>query len=674
MNRSLLRFKCIASLLVLSSTAQFALAENVSVGELAEMSIEQLSQVKITSSAKREQSLNEANAAVFVISQQDIRRSTATTIPELLRMVPGLSVAQVNAHTWSITARGFSGSFANKLLVLVDGRSVYSPLFSGTYWEAQDYPLEDIERIEVIRGPGGTLWGSNAVNGVINIITKRAEDTQGILVSAGGGNEAQGVGDVRYGFTAADWAARVYARGRIVDDAARESGGAAADGYESGQGGFKVERDFSSETALTVQGDIYAINESERLQNPLVVSPFSESLGRQSRAKGGNILARLSAPGIWKDDKSSIQLYFDRTTRDELQARTEVTTFDLDTQYDLHYFQDHTLVFGAGVRHIGDWIGARKGVEFDPASRDSVLVNTFIQDEYSLIPESLILTTGVKMEHNEYTGAEWQPTVRLAWHPAPGYAVWSAVSRAVRIPSRINNDLNLDVTAIPPNEQIPLPTLVELTSNRNLQSESVVTYEIGARAPLAKTISLDTALFFADYTDLQTYDVGTAEVAVRDGVPVAVQPLIEGNKGRASVYGIENVIEWSPQNDARIQMWHAFQIVEAQLSEGSTDMFLETEENNYPSHQIGLRGQFDLPWNLEFNPFVRFVDSMSSVDAPSYWEADMQLAWKAQQNLRLALNLTNTFHDNHNEYRTEIPSRTVTKLERALFLGIVYRY
>lgn len=662
------------SFLTLITSATGYADEQLSLSELADMSIEQLSQIKVTSSAKREQSVNDANAAIFVISQQDIRRSTAKTIPELLRMVPGLSVARIGAHTWSITARGFSGAFANKLLVLVDGRSVYSPLFSGTYWESQDYVLEDIERIEVIRGPGGTLWGSNAVNGVINIITKGAKDTQGLLVTAGGGNESHGIGNVRYGFKAEDWAGRVYARGRVTDDAVREGGGSAEDGYTSGQGGFKVEREFKDKTELTIQGDLYAINESERLNNPTVTPPYTENLGKQSDAKGGNILARLSTPGFLNEDKASIQVYLDRTTRDEIQARSEVSTYDLDTQYDLHYFEDHTFVFGTGIRYISDSIGAREAVQFDPDSRNLTLVNVFFQDEYTLIPETLTLIAGLKMEHNEYTGAEWQPTVGGVWHPATGYSIWSAVSRGVRIPSRINNDLTLDVATVPPNDQVPLPTLISLTSNRALDPESVVTYELGSRVQLTKSAAFDTALFFADYSDLQTYDQGQVQIGVRNGVPVAVQPLLEGNEGKASVYGFENVIDMSLTDEARLQVWHAFTIVETNLKNGSTDTFLEAEENNYPEHQVGIRGQFDLPGNFEFNPFVRFVDSISSVNADSYWEGSFQVAYKVLPNLRLNLNVSNLLHDGHKEYRTDIPNRTSTEIERAVFFGIVYTY
>jgi iron complex outermembrane recepter protein len=642
--------------------------------KLADMSIEELTKVTVTSASKYEQSLVGTSSAIFVVSQKDIRRSTATSFPELLRMIPGLFVARVDAKTWAVTARGFGGVFANKLLVLIDNRTVYTPLFSGTYWEVQDYPLEDIERIEVIRGPGGTLWGSNAVNGVINIITKGAKDTQGVLASISSGNETHGIGNVRYGFTSGDTSARIYSRGRVIDDFVRDSGGSADDRFTSVQTGFKVDHSVTDRSTLTVQGDIYSINGSERLQLPLLRSPFSEEKGRTSHVRGGNILTRLEGDGIGSGDRAHVQAYFDRANRDELVADTSVSTYDIEGQYEFAQMGAHRVIFGTGVRLINDAAGLNQLATLTPDSRDYTLANGFVQDEFTIIPDELTATAGLKFEHNDFTGGVWQPSVRANWHPTDRFALWGAVSRAVRIPSRVDSGVRVPAGLIPPGDATPLPTLLELQGSSAAESEVVISYEAGVRSRISPSLAIDSAAFFSDYSDLRTFERGTPDIRSIDGFPGAVQPLVAANNGKAYSVGIENVMDWTPSPGARVQLWHSVHVIRTELINDSTDFFLVNNENNNPVHQVGVRGQFDLPYRLEFNPFIRFVDTISVRNVDSNVEADLQLAWKPSDRLRVALNVTGLLHDHNLEYRPEILSRPSAEVERSFYFSVLYQY
>jgi iron complex outermembrane receptor protein len=651
-----------------------AYSEDTSFSDLNNMSLEDLLQISVTSASKREQSLNDVASAVYVISEADIRRSPATTIPELLRMVPGLYVAQVNAHTWAITARGFGGVFTNKLLVLIDGRSVYSPLYSGTYWDIQDYPLQDIERIEVVRGPGGTLWGSNAVNGVINITTKKAKQSKGVLASISSGKETNLIGDVRYGHVEGDTAARIYARGRVIDHSVRADGGAGDDGYSSGQAGFRAEQALGDTSSLTVQGDLYSLNTTDRLVVPSTLPPFASEEGQQSAARGGNILARFNSDGFSKEDKFSAQFYFDRAIRDDLVARTSVNTYDLDTQYEWHLFDNHTIVTGGGIRSINDSIGERALVRLDKAEREYHLVNGFIEDEYQIIPQKWSITGGVKFEHNEFTGGAWQPSFKTTLHPAEDVTLWGSVSRAVRIPSRVTNDVRIPLAAIPPNEQVPLPTSVQLTGSTLGGPEWVTSYDTGLRTKLGETLSIDTTFFFADYTDIETFDQGEPQIVMDGEFPSVIQPLNVQNNGKATARGIETVFNWTPCKEANIQFWHTFQIIRGRVVNGSTDTVLPAEDKNNPVNQFGLRAQIDLPGDFEFNPFVRFVENVPTVDVQSYIESQLQLAYRASDTLRVSLNFNNILNNEHLEYRSEFLQRPSTKVERAFFLNLTYQY
>ena len=410
------------------------LAQDVS--DLKSMSLEDLMNIRVTSVSKKPQRLLDAASAIYVITQEDIRRSGATNIPDALRRVPGIQVAHISANTWAITSRGLNGQFANKLLVLIDGRTVYTPLFSGVFWDVQDTLLEDIDRIEVIRGPGASLWGDNAVNGVINIITKKASDTQGGLLSTGYGDEQQGFASLRYGGKIGNSAHfRVYSKFFNRDNAVLASGEKANDRWDTLRGGFRIDWDVDNQDSLIVQGDIYDGETESNASTPILTSPFKESFNDESEFAGWNVLTRWKR--VFSDSSNmELQLYFDRTERESAMFREDRDTFDFDFQHRFKFGERHDIVWGLGYRLNHDDIRNTFSLSFNPDDRYMSLYSGFVQDEITLIEDKLLLTVGSKISYNKFTDSEIQPNARLLWKLHERHSAWISLSRAVRTPSR----------------------------------------------------------------------------------------------------------------------------------------------------------------------------------------------------------------------------------------------
>ncbi|MCP5005924.1 MAG: TonB-dependent receptor plug domain-containing protein, partial [Planctomycetes bacterium] len=412
--------------------------------DLTSLSLEDLMNIKVTSVSKRPQKLIDAASAIYVITQEDIRRSGATNIPDALRRVPGIQVAHINMNTWAITSRGLNSFLSNKLLVLMDGRSVYTPLFSGVYWDVQDTLLEDIDRIEVIRGPGASLWGDNAVNGVINIITKQAGDTQGGLLSTGYGNEQQGFGNLRYGNKIGNDAYfRVYSKYFNRDNAVDASGKKTNDSWHAQRGGFRIDWDIKKQDSLTVQGDIYDSKFGETAATVSLTSPFSNTINDDSKFAGWNVLTR------WKHTFSEysnfeLQLYYDQTERESIKLREDRDTYDFDFQHRFKFGERQDVVWGLGYRLTHDNIRNSFDFSFNPDSRSMSLYSGFVHDEITLIEDKLRLTVGSKLSYNVFTGLEVQPNARLLWKPCERHSTWLSFSRAVRTPSRAENDIRIN--------------------------------------------------------------------------------------------------------------------------------------------------------------------------------------------------------------------------------------
>ena len=417
--------------------------------DLTTLGLEELMNIEVTSVSKKLEKRSGAAAALYVITEEDIRRSGATSIPEALRLVPGVEVSRIDSNKWAIGVRGFGSRLARSMLVLIDGRSVYTPLFAGTYWEVQDTLLEDIDRIEVIRGPGGTLWGANAVNGVINIITKHSRDTQGLLATAGGGTEERAFGSARYGGTLGEtFTYRLY--GKYFD---RDGGfvprGDDYDAWSMSRGGFRTDWAMGPQDTLKVQGDLYDGDAGQHAVITRFRPPFTQVVEDDATLSGANLLGR------WRHEVSdrsdlALQAYYDNTYRREPSFRERRNTFDLDFQHRFGIPWRQEIIWGLGYRLTADNTGSVPTIVFRPRDRSDDLYSLFAQDEVTVIEDKLRLIVGSKFEHNDYSGFEFQPSGRLVWTPAGSHVVWGSISRAVRTPSRLDHDLELTAPPIAP--------------------------------------------------------------------------------------------------------------------------------------------------------------------------------------------------------------------------------
>ena len=624
--------------------------------QLKNLSIEALMNLDVTSVAKQPEPYRQAPAAIEVITGEEIHRSGATSIPEALRLADNLDVAQVSSSSWAISARGFNAAVGDKLLVLVDGRSVYTPLFSGVIWNMQDYLLEDIDRIEVISGPGGTLWGANAVNGVINITTKSAADTQGFYLEAGGGTELQDFTGMRFGGTLAS---NVYFRvyGKYFDQAAEvfSDGTSAHDSWKSGQGGFRIDDEASAQDHVTLQGDIFGEN--------LDAAPGGEATPQaEGTQSGGNVLGRWTH--TFADDADMhLQLYYDRT---HLAAPFQssgtipagILYDDLDT-YDLD-FQDrfplgawNKVVWELGYRFTHDMTRNEPLVAFLPPTLDQSLYSGFLQDEIKLC-EQVFLTLGSKLEHNYYTGFEYEPSIRLQWNITDKQMLWGAISRAVRIPSRYDRDLF---------EPSPGYGVLLGTNNSAFQSETVIAYELGYRAQLSQKISGSLSTFYNHYNDLRSlnYIDGAAP-----SLPLVFENNLEGN-----TYGFELSADYQMLEWWRLHAGYDLLKEDIFVKPGYTDLYNALGETADPQQQVFVRSSMDLPYRTELDAAFRWIDTVQNNNGgvagvvPAYAEMDVRLGWHATKNLEFSIVGQNLLHNHHPE--SGFPGPSQEQIERNIY-------
>jgi len=522
------------------------LAQRPAPQDLAQTSLEDLMNIEVTSVSKREQKLSEAAAAVFVISQEDIRRSGATNIPDLLRTVPGIHVAQLDANIWAISIRGFTDRYGDKVLVLIDGRSVYSPLTSGVNWDQQDVPLEDIDRIEVIRGPGGTVWGANAVNGVINIITKSATATGGGLVSASAGSQGSAQGLLQYGGKIGENGAyRFFGDHTNIGNSGSPGGENIADGWHKSHGGFRSDLNLGANDTLTVQGDLFESREDQTLD-----TVFSSGVPREAiledtiSVHAGNVLGRWKHT-LSNGSEASLQFYYDHYDRVDRGLDENRNTIDFDFQHHLTWGSRQEIVWGVGYRTTSDHTARGYAVDYSPSHQRDNLVSAFVQDEIRLT-SSLSLAIGTKLERNSYTGFEYEPSAQLLWKLTGRQALWVSASRAIRQPSRADFDLDADVATFPTATGFGV---VQLEGNPARKAERLYDFEIGYRAQLSKQLSLDVATFTSYYYGLQTQEPGKSFYESGDpsqpGAPVyLVIPFLFDDRAHAHNYGGEIFASW----------------------------------------------------------------------------------------------------------------------------------
>jgi iron complex outermembrane receptor protein len=639
--------------------------------DLGRLSIEDLMNIQVTSVSKKEQKISQAAAAIFVITPADITRSGATTIPDLLRMVPGLEVAQINSNTWAITARGFNHELADKLLVMIDGRSVYTMTFGGVNWETQDVPLEDIARIEVIRGPGGTMWGANAVNGVINIITKKAGETSGALISAGGGNQALAFGTAQYGGKAgANFDYRVFAKYQDFGQTPSiDQGDLLGDGWHLLHGGFRLDGKLSQEDSLTVQGDIYRGREGAEITHTSLDPPENTDVVRTAILSGGNVLGRwdhIFANG----SESSLQLYFDNNKRDGPQALEDRNTIDFDFHHRMHIGPRNELVWGVGYRRSSDHTVGTIDQAYIPADLAVQIFNGFVQDEITLRPDRLILTVGAKLEHDTFAGFDADPSLRIAWVLNSRNTIWAASSRASRTPSRVDTGAFIALAAFPGDNGVAQE--VVLLGNPQQKAEHVISNELGYRTQATRNLSIDVAAFFNVYNNLRTREPGTPFLQSPE---LWVIPITWGNKMHGTTEGIEISSEWKINNHWRLSPGLTFLQMHLDPDATSLDTSSAPEiEGSNPHYQAQLRSTLDLRRNLSWDVNLYYVDRLTAQGIPSYERLDSQLRWRVNERLQLDLVGQNLLHDLHSESNDIFTIVNGSQVKRSLFGRITWRF
>jgi iron complex outermembrane receptor protein len=595
---------------------------------IGDMSLEQLLDVKVTSAAKHEERVSTTAAAIYVISQDDIRRSGATSVPEVLRTVPGLTVERMNAATWVVSARGFADQRGNKLLVLLDGRTLYDAFSSGVYWDIQNLFLDDIDRIEVIRGPGGALWGANAVNGVINIISKKAADTQGALLVAEAGTTDKGGGSLRYGGHIGDKIQyRLYSKysrtAPLVDAFGKEQ----PDGWSLGRGGFRADAQLNSRDSFTLQGAALRGREGGIDTDFDFATAQMTQISNPSELRGQNLLARWTRK-YSKSSDLSLQFYVDNTTRDSLTLDSDNRTYDLDFQVHRVYGSRNNIVWGSGFRfnQTLDRVLDPGAEFFTPDHGSALLGSAFIQDEISLIPDRLRLTVGTKVEGNSYSGANLQPTVRALWTPNQKNSLWAAVSRAVRTPSGAERSLHVDLATFPGDGGIT--NVIRLEGNPNLHSENLIAYEFGYRFQPARKVSFDWTTFYNHYTDLRSEENPAPFLETVPGPAHLIIPTIYNNHLYGESFGAEIATTWMPANNWKLLATYSWLEMSLKPGAGSSDVSFVEIETSTPRHQASVHSSYNLTRKIESDTSIRFTDRLVTQRTPGYSEVNSRLSWR----------------------------------------------
>jgi len=641
--------------------------------DMLELDLSSLMQIQVTSAGRKAQNLADVPAAIYVIEQEDIHNSGATSIPEILRMVPGLQVSRISSSKWAITSRGFNGTFANKLLVQIDGRSVYTPSYSGVYWDIQHIVLEDVERIEVVRGPGATLWGANAVNGIINIITKQASDTTGGLISVGSGNHEKLMASARYGAQlGSDTYGRFYIH-RHNQDAYKflNNKTDADDDWKATSGGFRFDGDLGLQDSWTMQGDYYKNNTNQRDDTYWVWPDLTPHQVHDSfEPEGFNLLGRWTHKSA-ETSSWSLQSYYDDNKRHEVYVRQQHKIFDLDFQHRFQPISRHDLIWGLGYRQIKDNLQNNDQMQISPERETLEIFSTFIQDEITLT-DRLLLTAGSKFEHNDTSGTEIQPSLRLLWKANEKQSLWFAVSRAVRTPSRAEQDATVTIGMVKlPSPPYPADSVIPIyaQSNPDLDSEELIAYEAGHRFAFNNDLSFDLSLYFNDYKKLRVFQYTATGVQFYNGM-------------KGHTYGLEMVVDWSPTAWLKSELCYSYINLDFKTAASVDPEFAGLAEKSSPRHQFSIRSNFDLGHNLNLNLWGRYVDEVSSalpnVLAPdlvvdSYIELDTNITWHPRENLELLLAGQNLL-DNHKLEFIQESYISPTEIGRSFYAKLALKF
>jgi iron complex outermembrane receptor protein len=592
---------------------------------------------------------------VFVISAEDIRRSGIAVLPELLRLAPGVQVARLASGAWAVSVRGFNDEYSNKLLVLVDGRSVYNEFYSGVFWDTLNISVGDIERIEVIRGPGAAMWGTNAVNGVINVITRSAKSTQGVLIAGGVGSETSSNASLRYGGEAGGANYRVGAQNTTTDPFQILSSASPSRGWVSHSGDFRMDWDLSARDSLLVSAGFYDSSLGVIVPVATIAAPNAPPADDHSITSGENVLAR------WQhiiSDTSSIEVRFSfqHMFRNDPQSAGDIKTFDYGFQQHAHWGERNDLIWGFSFRENAFQMTPTAALRFNPLRADHDEVALFGQDEIALIPDKLSFILGAQASHTETIGYAIQPTGRLLWKPTQVLSGWIAVSRAERTPSL--NDRGVDLLQAPiavPSGSPLIPSLwgvVNVVGNPAVRPETVLSYEAGQRVQASKTVSFDVSMFYSLYQHLLSVSTGAPVMQFYSGMPYLQIPVMTGNERYGESYGAELATTWNVNSRWRLMGGSSWLRVQTRSYAGDISVDQQRTSAATPHYQWNLRSNFDLTRTLQIDTTLYYTAAMIQTGIPQHLRGDLRIGWRPRPKVELSIGVQDAFQANHLEFES----------------------
>jgi iron complex outermembrane receptor protein len=639
--------------------------------DLTQLSLEDLLNTEVTTASKKEQKLAHTAAAVYVISAEDIERAGVTSVPEALRLAPGVEVAQINSDQWAISIRGFNNQFSNKLLVLIDGRTIYFPTFSGVLWNTEDLGLEDIERIEVIRGPGASVWGANAVNGVINIITKSTKDTHGGLISATAGTHDQALAGLRFGGAAGGIGYRLslrYAeRGPFAN-----SMGSGHDRWNLQRANLRSDWNPSKADTLLFEGDLFQTAARDTIHIPLAEPPYSAAINDPWYYSGGSGLLR------WKHvmaggSEDTLQGFYDRTHAGAA-GFLDITnlTFDVDFQQQARLLSRNEVVWGLGIRRVVESTTGSFGLFFIPANLTTKLFSGFGQDEITLVRNHLWLTLGSKLEHNDYTGIEIQPTLRLLWTPNARHSFWISGSRAARTPSSYEDRVRY-IAGILPGENNTV-NVQQVFGNQSFEAERFLVCELGYRTQLSSRLSLDSTLFYSKYSNVSSELPGQPFLNPSLLPNAIVLPLLSTNEVRGHSEGLELSARYAATSYWTLTGSYSWLRLRDGAFISSPTTIAVLPPGNDPAHQTQFHSYLTILRGVELDGSAYYTGGLVASGVPPYTRVDAHLAWSPLERLKLSAGLQNLLTPRHTEFIDPISYVLFTQVRRSFYGKAVWRF
>jgi iron complex outermembrane recepter protein len=634
---------------LLASTPAYSSANPESENPVKELTLEQLGNVEVTSVSKEPEQVWKTPAAIYVITQEDIERSGVTNIPDALRLAPGVEVARIDSVKYAIGIRGFGSRLSRDVLVLIDGRTVYTTLFAGTYWETQNLLLEDVDRIEIIRGPGGTIWGPNAVNGVINIITKSTKDTRGELANAGGGSLDEGFFNTRYGGGDGEHLDyRIYAFG-FDRGPEYHTDGRNFDRWRAAQGGFRTDWVANNRDTFTFQGDIYDEGAGESVQATYYTPPYEQLIDDTAYLSGGNILGRWRRV-FGEGNDLQLQAYYDRTNRREPNIIDNRNTSDIDFMDRFRLPERQQISWGLGARAVQAYNPVVvPGLQFLPTERWDKLFTAFLQDEIEAVPNRLTFTLGTKFIRTNFTGWQLEPSGRLLWTPTDKQSLWASFTHALRTPSDAEKNFYLlGYGGMGPGN---LPFFARFNPNPKFKSEELNGYELGYRQLLVRKVYVDVAGFYNHYSDLFSEDItGPISIQTTPPPPYYLLPADFGNGLLGTTKGFEIAPEWRPFNSWRLGASYSYLQMDLRKSPTSQDIgTAPIVERSSPRHQVTAQSLFDFKKRFNVDLTYRYVSALPPEKVLGYSTGDARFAWQFSQRFQLSVVGQNLFQPHHYE-------------------------